>query len=991
MEATSVVRREMLARRLAAAPIGVIEAPGGYGKTTLLRQVVALREVPSLSVTLGAGSSRGSVEVDELWADLARAARRAGWSTLARVLVGATSADGDGLLQAVLEQIIQRADALLVVIDEAQRATPEAAGWLHALAMELPPGSGLLVAGRRLPPALASWPDQPGAVRIDRDRLQFTQPEVAELLALHGIDVDDDLVETVLAITDGWPAAVGLAASLVGERGPGLAGVTSGRGLIDSMLGGLLASMPPTVVPRVRLLGCLPLLDPQVAEVVAGAGALDHLIDGGIPWARRADGWMVVPDPVRDALTLGVDLDLGQRRRAAEVYRDRGQLGVGLALLSQAGDDAAVVDLLAACSWRQLAELGLGPTRVMLERLSETAVARHPELLVQAARLAEQTDPALRRQWLERARALAAAGSDATTERAALAEMTRDAVRVGDERLAASLGVDVLSAAGPHELVTRGRVLAALGQLDTIRATPSDLAAAERKLEEAALLFRLAGERELEADARLRLGYAVSFHGGSFDRAIDQLHEVLALLPAPDRSRGDALTYLADVLDVAGRPDEAEAAAREALAIGRRIGDSWVVGAARWAAMLVAGHRGDLPGLRVWLGEVERNPAPWMEVGAGLEFYADAADLLAANGEEAEAWRCYELARQRAEVLDVPGALSQVEHRLEATFGDPVKAEELLVAAEGSPYAVQRNRWVRSLLRALAAHRRGDHRAAREHAERAVLEAEQLGDVGIPWRLERRTASLLAEHLPRDVDRDEEGWAVTLLGGFRVRQGGADVTPPPGLPSTLVKLLALRGGMAVDEVVDRLWPDSDPPAGRARLRNLLNRLRDRSGALVVRHDGRLQLDASVTVDAERFERLAVEVLAAEPDDRAGLARRCLSLYAGELLPGDRYEDWAAASRERLRRRYVALVDMVVDDAVAREDLDEAVTWLDAAIEAEPVEERRHVAAAGLLLRQGRRSAARVMVERGIAAAAELGVPPSSALARLARELDVDGR
>lgn len=991
MDSTGAVVREVLARRLAAAPVGVIEAPGGYGKTTLLRQTVALRHVPSLAVTLGSAAGLGRVDLEELCAHLARAARRSGWTTLARVLGTATHADRGGLLDAVLEQISQRHELLVVVVDEVQRATAEAATWLHALAMELPPGSALLAAGRRLPDALSAWPDQPAAVHIDHERLRFGRPEVGELLALHGIEVDDDLVDAVLAVTDGWPAAAGLAASLLDHGGPGLAGVVAGTGLIDSMLRKLLVPMPPELERRVRMLGHLPLLDPQVADGVAGPGALDQLIDGGIPWARRADGWIVVPDPVRDVLGSGVELDVDQRRRAAEVYRDRGQLGVGLTLLSLAGDESAVADLLASCSWRQLAELGLGPTRVMLERLSESELARHPGLFVRAARLAEQLDPALRRSWLERARGLAAAGHDAVTERAALAEMTRDAIRVGDELLVESLAGAVLSSAGPEEMVSRGRALAALGQLDTIRATPSDLAAAEHKLEEAALLFRLAGERELEADALLRLGYAVSFHGGNFARAVEQLQEVLGLLPAPDRARGDALTYLADVLDVAGRPEEAEAAAREALSIGRRIGDSWVVGAARWAAMLVAGHRGDVAGLRMWLGEVEQNPAPWMAVGAGVEFYADAADLLAANGEEHEAWRCYELARRRAEALDVPEALRQVEHRLEATFGDPVRAEALLVAAEGSSYAVQRNRWVRSLLRALAAHRRGDPEVARQHAERAVREAEQLGDAGIVWRLERRAAGLLAAYLPNETGREVEGWAVTLLGRFGVRRGGTDVTPPPGLPSTLVKLLALRGGMTIDEVVDQLWPESDLASGRARLRNLLNRLRERSGPLVVRHDGRLQLDASATVDSVRFERLAAEVLAAEPADRAGLARRCLSLHGGELLPGDRYEDWAAAGRERLRRRYVALVDLVIEDAIARDDLDEAVTWLDAAIEAEPVDERRHVTAAELLLRQGRRSAARAMVERGIAAVAELGVAPSPALCLLARDLDLDGR
>ena len=58
-------------------------------------------------------------------------------------------------------------------------------------------------------------------------------------------------------------------------------------------------------------------------------------------------------------------------------------------------------------------------------------------------------------------------------------------------------------------------------------------------------------------------------------------------------------------------------------------------------------------------------------------------------------------------------------------------------------------------------------------------------------------------------------------------------------------------------------------------------------------------DAELTVDALEFERLAR--LAAEHED-ADLARDALAWYAGELLPADRYEDWAADRRELALRR-----------------------------------------------------------------------------------------
>jgi DNA-binding SARP family transcriptional activator len=58
-------------------------------------------------------------------------------------------------------------------------------------------------------------------------------------------------------------------------------------------------------------------------------------------------------------------------------------------------------------------------------------------------------------------------------------------------------------------------------------------------------------------------------------------------------------------------------------------------------------------------------------------------------------------------------------------------------------------------------------------------------------------------------------------------------------------------------------------------------------------------DADVSVDAIRFEQLARVAVAEEDADAAWDA---LAWYRGDLLPGDRYEDWATDRRERLQLR-----------------------------------------------------------------------------------------
>ena len=127
-----------------------------------------------------------------------------------------------------------------------------------------------------------------------------------------------------------------------------------------------------------------------------------------------------------------------------------------------------------------------------------------------------------------------------------------------------------------------------------------------------------------------------------------------------------------------------------------------------------------------------------------------------------------------------------------------------------------------------------------------------------------------------------------------------------------------------------------------------------------------------------------------PRHSGPLPRAALTRATGELLPGDRYADWASAPRERLTRRHLALLDLVADDAITRGDLDEASRLLDEAIAVDPLEEERHVRLGRALLRQGRSAAARRVADRAVALCAQLDVEPGDELARLLRDVARQG-
>lgn len=961
--------RPSLIERCSPATVVVLAAPGGYGKTTLAGQLASAGELATVRVPL-----TGPTDRPTLVAGVVRGLRRAGLSDLADAVTGF---EPDEALDRLLGSLAHRQDPVLVVVDDVHVADPEAVEWLVAFVADLPARCRVVLAGRRVPDVLAGARGA-STVVLGADELRFAPMEIAALLARAG---DDDLVVQVEAMSAGWPAAVAVYAAGVGPRAVPSTVDRGGllAGLVDHLLG--------TARGRLAPLGRLPLVDPLVAELVAGPGAYELLVDSGLPLSPRGGGWSALADPVREALATPA-LPAEVAGAVARAYAAGGELGTAVSWLVAEGELDVLAGVLAAEHWTSLETLGVASLKALLDLLGPQRLRRHPLLLLTASWVAEQKDPRQRRAWTALGRQLAPGPGPEL--RAFTAEQGRELLEDGEIDAAIATTTALLDELGAAEGLTRGRALLALGPALAISTGAARAEAADAALSEAVSLFRLAGETRWESLALQRQAFLVSFHGGRPHRALEQMQTALALLPAVGRDRALGLTYHCEIVDFVGRSAEAERLAREAFDIGRRLGDSQVVGYAAWAGAWITAHRGDLDATHRWLDEAERNPGRWLGEYAGGEFLAIAADMLAALGPDT-GWQEYvERFLARADGPIMEDKTVSITSRVSAMYGDPEEAERLLAGRDSSAYAVERDRWARRLLRALAALRRGDEELARRLVREAITEVEAMGVADLPARHEGLLVSRLSAVWPAPPD-GVAGPALapvrlSLLGGFVARRGADDVTPAPGHPATLVKVLALRGPLTTDQAIDLLWPNADAATGRSRLRNLLNRIRAQTGDVVERKGESLVLSPTVVVDVTQFESSAAAALAADEVSRPGLARLALGAYHGELLPGDAYEEWAAAPRERLRRRFLALVDIATTASLKAGELDEAVRLLDAAIEVEPFGEERYVKAAGALLVQGRRATARDLVGRGVAALAELGVEPGPALATLAEQL-----
>ncbi|HUA94455.1 MAG TPA: BTAD domain-containing putative transcriptional regulator, partial [Acidimicrobiales bacterium] len=226
-------------------------------------------------------------------------------------------------------------------------------------------------------------------------------------------------------------------------------------------------------------------------------------------------------------------------------------------------------------------------------------------------------------------------------------------------------------------------------------------------------------------------------------------------------------------------------------------------------------------------------------------------------------------------------------------------------------------------------------------------------------------------------------WEITLLGSFSVRRHGEPVSLPLSLAAQGLKIVALHEKIPVEELVELLWPDAAPGVGTRRLRNVLWRVRAASGDLLERDDNFIRLAPDALTDVAEFRRLGEEALRRDTpaEEAARLARDALVLYRGELLPGDRYADWAAGFRESFARLHIQLLDLLLEEAVGHEHIQEALALLDRLIEADPYEENHYVRAAELLARSGNRRRAISTLDRAERMLGELGVSSSRAIAR----------
>ncbi len=199
---------------------------------------------------------------------------------------------------------------------------------------------------------------------------------------------------------------------------------------------------------------------------------------------------------------------------------------------------------------------------------------------------------------------------------------------------------------------------------------------------------------------------------------------------------------------------------------------------------------------------------------------------------------------------------------------------------------------------------------------------------------------------------------LALLGPPTVTRDGAPVGFDTRKATAVLALLAMHDHeLSRERLAALLWPEADATRARASLRRTLSVTAAAAGpalrvtrAAVALEPGRFWVDVS-----------DFETLAARPD--AGALDRAARLYRDDFLAGfalrdcPEFDDWQAATADRLRQRLAAVLERLVTACSTAGDLERGVAHAQRWQALDPLHEPAYQALIRLLAWTGQRSAA----------------------------------
>jgi LuxR family maltose regulon positive regulatory protein len=382
-------------------PSILIQAPAGFGKTSLLAQWRLEHLSHGLVVAWVSSQARDTPQ--RLAQALALAVRRAaGRSTFGHVLldaVGPSSLEG---ITIWLAELAKTALDVVLIVDEAERLPAASREALAYLLRNAPPNLRTVIASR---PDCDLGIDDLIAYRqcvvVGPAILRFRLEETLELVhGRFGASVDNDTAARLHALTEGWPLGLQLSLTVM-ARGTDpradVAGMTAlGGQLRDQFLAMLLANLEERDREFLTRIAILDHLHPDLCRKVAGMDdATERLArlsrDTPVFVSAEHGDWLRMHALARDVLREGFSALPSQAQalahaRASEWLAERGMLEDAARHALVAGQRERAYELAERSLYESIMTHGRqGVVLDWLAQLPPEELDRRPRLLLAAA------------------------------------------------------------------------------------------------------------------------------------------------------------------------------------------------------------------------------------------------------------------------------------------------------------------------------------------------------------------------------------------------------------------------------------------------------------------------------------------------------------------------------------------------------------------------------------------------------------------------------
>lgn len=348
--------------RATQATLTLVSAPAGFGKTTLMAELAHQPE--------GAHVAWLSLEPSDddpvtFWTYVIEALDRAapGLGDGARTILSGGPDSIDAALTTLLNALAGLDRDVVLVLDDFHVVESGAVHEQLAYILEHLPAHAHVVIGTRADPAfpLARLRARGSLIEVRANDLRFSPTEAASYLQAMGLSLTEEDVATLEARTEGWIAALQLAALSLKGRSDASAFIEAFAGddryIVDYLVEEVLRRQPATTRAFLLKTSILARFTASLADAVTGQddgratiAALDRgnlflvALDDRRRWYRYHHLFgsvlqaQLVADHADDVATL--------HRRASQWFREHGELGEAVDHALHAGDDEWAADLV---------------------------------------------------------------------------------------------------------------------------------------------------------------------------------------------------------------------------------------------------------------------------------------------------------------------------------------------------------------------------------------------------------------------------------------------------------------------------------------------------------------------------------------------------------------------------------------------------------------------------------------------------------------------